>query len=428
MSGLRVARGVLDIAPYVPGRSSATGGARTIRLASNETPLGASPLAVEAFRRCAGELHRYPDGSAAALREAIGARHGLDPARIVCGNGSDDLLYLLAAVFTEPGDEALFTEHAFAIYRIAAQAAGAAPVAAPERNLTADADALLARAGPNTRICYLANPNNPTGTYIPAAELARLRAGLPEHCLLVVDAAYAEYMRGGDYSTGAELADSYGNVAVTRSFSKIYGLSSLRLGWLYGPPAVVDALNRARAPFNVNRAAQEAGVAAVGDAAFVARAAAHNDEWRPWLERETAALGSWRIPRRRISRLWSSRTRPGAAPTRPMRFCSNGELSRAGWRITACRAACVSRSGWPTKTARLSRRCAHSRKARRARPEAAHEFIRENANCGLFRRRGRGLLAGSADSTAGAAGVFVRGAAARPGNNPWRGIRREQNA
>lgn len=291
MSGLRVARGVLDIAPYVPGRSRATGGARTIRLASNETPLGASPLAVEAFRRCAGALHRYPDGSAAALREAIGARHGLDPARIVCGNGSDDLLYLLAAVFTEPGDEALFTEHAFAIYRIAAQAAGAAPVAAPERNLTADVDALLARAGPNTRICYLANPNNPTGTYIPAAELARLRAGLPEHCLLVVDAAYAEYMHGGDYSTGAELADSHGNAAVTRSFSKIYGLSSLRLGWLYGPPAVVDALNRARAPFNVNRAAQEAGIAAVGDAGFVARAAAHNDEWRPWLERETAALG-----------------------------------------------------------------------------------------------------------------------------------------
>ena len=291
MSALRVARGVLDIAPYVPGRSNATGGARTIRLASNETPLGASPLAVEAFRRCAARLHRYPDGSAAALREALGARHGLDPARIVCGNGSDDLLYLLAAVFTEPGDEALFTDHAFAIYRIAAQAAGARPVAAPERRLTADVDALLARAGPNTRICYLANPNNPTGTYIPAAELARLRAGLPEHCLLAVDAAYAEYMRGGDYADGAALVDSHGATVMTRSFSKIYGLSALRLGWLYGPPEVVDALNRARAPFNVNRAAQEAGIAAAGDTEFVARAVAHNDEWRPWLERGVESLG-----------------------------------------------------------------------------------------------------------------------------------------
>ena len=291
MSALKVSRGVLDIAPYVPGRARATGGARTIRLASNETPLGASPRAVEAYRRGAGSLFRYPDGGAGALREAIGAKHGLDPARIVCGNGSDDLIGMLANAYAEPGDEAMFSEHAFAIYRIAAQVAGATPVAVPERGLAADVDAMIARAGPDTRICFLANPNNPTGTWLPAAELARLRAGLPDHCLLVVDSAYAEYMREADYADGAALAGAHDNAVMTRTFSKIHGLAALRLGWLYGPPDAVDALNRVRPPFNVNAPAQAAGIAALEDTAFVARAVAHNDEWRPWLEREAAALG-----------------------------------------------------------------------------------------------------------------------------------------
>lgn len=291
MSALKVSPGILDIAAYVPGRSRAAGGGRTIRLASNETPLGTSPRAIEAFRRCADELHRYPDGGAAALREAIGARHGLDPARIVCGAGSDDLLNLLATAYCGPGDEAMFGEHAFAMFRIVAQAAGATPVAAADCGLAADVDAMIARAGPDTAICFLANPNNPTGTWLTSAEVSRLRAGLPDRCLLVIDAAYAEYMRDGDYSDGAALVDRCDNVAMTRTFSKIYGLSALRLGWLYGPPEVVDVLNRIRMPFNVNRAAQEAGVAALDDAAFVARAVAHNERWRPWLERELSALG-----------------------------------------------------------------------------------------------------------------------------------------
>ena len=294
MSALRVPSGILDIAPYVPGRSRADGGERVVRLASNETPLGTSPRAVAAYRECAGDLHRYADGGAAALREALGARHGLDPARIVCGNGSDDLLALLAMAFSGPGAEAMFSEHAFAIYRIAAQIAGATPVAVPDRGLGADVDAMIAHAGPDTRLCYLANPNNPTGTYLSGAELARLRDGLPDHCLLAIDSAYAEYLHPGgfaDYDDGSALAAAHDNVVMTRTFSKIYGLSALRLGWLYAPPGVADVLGRVRMPFNVNGPAQAAGIAALEDTGFVARAAAHNAEWRPWLEREAARLG-----------------------------------------------------------------------------------------------------------------------------------------
>jgi histidinol-phosphate aminotransferase len=247
MSKLKVSPGILDIAPYVPGRQTA-GGGRLIKLSSNETPLGTSLLAIAAYKRLAGELHRYADGDARALRQAIGRRWGLDPARILCGNGSDELISLLASAYAGPGDEVLITEHAFAMYRIAAQAAGATPVAAPERALTADIDAMLERAGPNTRICYLANPNNPTGTYVPPGELSRLRAGLPEHALLVIDAAYAEYLRRNDYADGVELVDGHDNVVMTRTFSKIYGLAALRLGWMYAPAPVIEVPSSARSP------------------------------------------------------------------------------------------------------------------------------------------------------------------------------------
>ena len=291
MSLLKVQPGILDIAPYVPGRSEADGGTRLIKLSSNETPLGTSPRAIAAYRSLGDELHRYPDGGANELRDGLGRRHGLDPERIICGNGSDELLSMLAQAFAGPGDEVLFTEHAFAMYAIAARAAGATPVAAPEADLTADVDALLARAGDKTRLCYLANPNNPTGSFISAAEVRRLREGLPGHALLVLDSAYAEYIHRDDYSDGVELVDGHDNVVMTRTFSKIYGLAALRLGWLYAPAAVVDALNRFRGPFNVNAPAQAAGLAAIEDTAFIDAAVAHNDEWRPWLEREAAALG-----------------------------------------------------------------------------------------------------------------------------------------
>ncbi|MFL5155380.1 MAG: pyridoxal phosphate-dependent aminotransferase [Microvirga sp.] len=276
---------------YVPGKSGAPGVAKVHKLSSNETPLGPSPRAIEAVRRAAGELESYPDGTAAALREAIAAKHGLDPARIVCGAGSDELLSLLTQAYVGPGDEGVFTTHGFLVYKIAILAAGGTPVVAAEKDLTADVDAILAKVTPNTRLVFLANPNNPTGTYLPLEEVRRLHAGLPPTVLLVIDAAYAEYVRRNDYAAGLELAASAENVVMTRTFSKIYGLASLRLGWMTGPAHVIDAVNRIRGPFNVNGPAIAAGIAALGDEAHAAAAVAHNERWLPWLTREIAALG-----------------------------------------------------------------------------------------------------------------------------------------
>jgi len=283
--------GVLAITPYVPGKSAAPVSGTVHKLSSNETPLGPSPRAVEAYRELAGHLERYPDGSASKLRRAIGARYGLDPDRIVCGAGSDELLNLLAQAYLGPGDEAVYSEYGFLVYRIAILAAGGTPVVAPERGFTADVDALLASVTERTRVVFLANPNNPTGTYLPVAEVRRLHAALPPNVLLVLDAAYAEYVRRNDYEAGLELVATFDNVVMTRTFSKIYGLAALRLGWAYGPAHVIDALNRIRGPFNVSAAAIEAGAQAVADARFVEEARAHNDRWLPWLAEAIGQLG-----------------------------------------------------------------------------------------------------------------------------------------
>ena len=282
--------GVLDIAPYVPGddRSRA---ARVFKLSANETPLGPSPRAVEAYRANADTLHVYPDGAASRLREAIGAAYGLNPERIVCGAGSDELLTLLAQAYLSPGDEAIITEHGFLLYRIAILAAGGTPVVAKEPNETASVDTILDCVTPRTRMVFLANPNNPTGTYLPYEEVRRLHAALPGNVLLVLDAAYAEYVRRNDYGSGIELAAEAANVVMTRTFSKIYGLANLRLGWVYGPAAIVDVLNRTRGPFNVSGPALAAGIAALADRTHLERAVAHNDEWLDWLTREIGALG-----------------------------------------------------------------------------------------------------------------------------------------
>ena len=283
-------RGVGDIAAYVPGddRSPA---ARVHKLSSNETPLGPSPQAVEAYRGQADRLHVYPEGSAQMLRDAIAASYGLNPARIVCGNGSDELLTLLAQTYLSAGDEAIYSAHGFLVYRIAILAAGATPVVAPETAERADVDAILALVTEKTKIVYLANPNNPTGTYLPYDEVKRLHAGLPGDVILVLDAAYAEYVRRNDYAGGLELAAEAGNVVMTRTFSKIFGLAGLRVGWAYGPASIIEALNRTRGPFNVNAPALAAASAALADRAHVERAVAHNDTWLAWLAEQLPKLG-----------------------------------------------------------------------------------------------------------------------------------------
>jgi histidinol-phosphate aminotransferase len=283
--------GVLDIAPYVPGRTKAAGGTKLYKLSSNETPFGPSPTAADAYRAAAESLALYPDGSATALRQAIGAAYGLNPERIVCGSGSDELLKLIAEAYIGPGDEAIYSQYGFLVYPIAVKAAGGTARVAAEKNLTADVDAMLALVTDKTRVVFLANPNNPTGTYLPFKEVRRLHAALPGNVVLVLDAAYAEYVRRNDYESGIELAGSAPNVVMTRTFSKIFGLAGMRIGWCYGPAEVMDALNRIRGPFNVSSPAIAAGVAALGDRAHVERAVAHNDEWRETVTREIKALG-----------------------------------------------------------------------------------------------------------------------------------------
>jgi histidinol-phosphate aminotransferase len=283
--------GVLTIKAYVPGKSDAPGVAKVFKLSSNETPLGASPHAVEAYNAIGRHLEDYPDGASTELREAIGRAFGLDPDRLVCGAGSDDLLNLLARAYLKDGDEAIHTTHGFLVYPIATLGAGATPVVAAEKDFTADVDAILAKVTERTKIVFLANPNNPTGTYIPFDEVKRLQSALPKQVLLVIDAAYAEYVRRNDYESGIELVATCENVVMTRTFSKIYGLAGLRLGWLYAPAHVADALNRIRGPFNVGAPSIAAGAAAIADTAHVERARQHNEKWLAWVTEEIRKLG-----------------------------------------------------------------------------------------------------------------------------------------
>ena len=283
--------GVLDIAPYVPGKSSAPGIDKVIKLSSNESPLGPSPKALEAYRTVVSHLEDYPDGSVNELRGAIGRVFGLDPARLVCGAGSDDLLNLLAHAYLRDGDEVIYSEHGFLMYPIYALGHGGKPIKVPEKNYTADIDAMIAAVTPRTRIVFIANPNNPTGTYVPFDEIKRLQQALPPHVILVLDAAYAEYVQRNDYEAGIELVATSENVVMCRTFSKIHGLAAVRLGWLYGPAHIVDALNRVRNPFNVNTPAMKAGIAAIEDAAHVEASVAHNNKWLAWVTQEIGKLG-----------------------------------------------------------------------------------------------------------------------------------------
>lgn len=283
--------GILDIAAYVPGKEHAPGVARVFKLSSNETPLGPSPKAIEAFRQAAGHLELYPDGQALALREAIASVHGLNVSNILCGNGSDELLGLLCHVYLAPGDEAIITEHGFLVYKIQIMGAGAKPVEVKEKDCRVDVDAILAAVTEKTKLVFIANPGNPTGTYVPASEIRRLHAGLPKNVILVLDAAYAEYVRKNDYEAGIELVSASRNVVMCRTFSKVYGLAALRIGWMYGPAAILDALNRVRGPFNMNAPAIAAGAAAVRDQAFVEKAVEHNLLWLDKLSHAFETIG-----------------------------------------------------------------------------------------------------------------------------------------
>jgi histidinol-phosphate aminotransferase len=283
--------GVLDIPIYVGGKSRIEGAARVIKLSSNEAALGTSPQAVAAYAARAASLHRYPAGDSGELRQAIAEVERLPARQIICGSGSDEILGLLCRAYAGPGDEAIHTDHGFLMYAIYTLSVGATPVAVRERNITADVDAILAAVGPRTRLVFLANPNNPTGTYLPFAEVARLRAALREDIILVLDAAYGEFMTAADYRDGMELAASTPNTVVTRTFSKIHGLAALRLGWGFGPAAIIDALERLRGPFNVNAPAQAAGAAAIRDTAHLARAKAHNAKWMGVMVQRLRGLG-----------------------------------------------------------------------------------------------------------------------------------------
>jgi len=283
--------GVLDIAPYVPGKSKAPGVAKVYKLSSNESPLGPSPHAIEAYQAAAARLEDYPDGDVTELRQAIGRVFGLDPARILCGAGSDDLLNLLAHAYLQDGDEVIYSAHGFLMYPIYALGHGAKPIAVPEKDYTADVDAMLAAVTERTRIVFLANPNNPTGTYVPFDEIKRLHAKLPSNVILVLDAAYAEYVQRNDYEAGIELVATSENVVMCRTYSKIHGLAAVRLGWMYAPAHIIDVVNRVRNPFNVNTPAMKAGIAAIEDAAHVQRSIAHNSKWLAWLTQEIERLG-----------------------------------------------------------------------------------------------------------------------------------------
>lgn len=283
---------VMAIAPYVPGRATSDDGAKVVKLSANENPLGTPEGARAALVEARASLGRYPDPGATVLREAIAAKYGLDAGRVIYGTGSDEVLHLAAGAFAGPGDEVIYVHYGFAVYDIAARRVGATPVVASERDYATDVDAILACVTDRTRVVFVANPNNPTGTYTPRAEIERLHAALPGTVLLVIDQAYAEYLAPEEDDGGLALAMSAPNVLVTRTFSKIFGLAAERIGWGYGAAPLIAAMHRIRMPFNVTTAGQHAAVAALADDAFVAHSRAHNAQWRQWFADEIAAMGN----------------------------------------------------------------------------------------------------------------------------------------
>jgi len=283
--------GILDIALYQGGDSNVQGANRVTKLSSNENPFGPSPAARDAYTAAGQSLELYPSTNHAGLREAIAELHGLDAARVICGAGSDELLTLIAQAYCGPGDTVLYPEHGFLMYKIVAKSAGATPIAVPEAQRTVDVDAILASVDTSTRIIYLANPANPTGTIVPQQDINRLAAELPTDIMLVLDGAYAEYVEDEAYDAGAQLASSRPNVVMTRTFSKIYGLGGLRIGWAYASQDIIDVLNRVRGPFNLSAPALATAQAAIRDSDYVETCKAANTQWRAWLTEQLRSIG-----------------------------------------------------------------------------------------------------------------------------------------
>ncbi len=283
---------ITAIHAYVPGKATASDGRPLVKLSANENPLGTSPAALAALAEAREEAASYPDPDSKALRTKIADLHGLDADRIVCGTGSDELLNLAAQGYAGPGDEVLFSRYSFAVYDIASRRCGATPIEAPDEDFTTDVDALLAAVTERTRVVFLANPNNPTGTWIPSSEVERLHAGLPSDVLLVIDEAYAEYLSPEEQRTGFALAAAHENVLVTRTFSKIYGLAAERIGWAIGAPDLIATLNRIRGPFNVTASGQKAGLEALSDQDFVRASREQNAAERSRFAEAIAALGN----------------------------------------------------------------------------------------------------------------------------------------
>jgi len=287
---------ILDISPYVQGKSELCGQASAIKLSSNESSFGPSPKAIEAYQSMAASLHRYPDGSQNQLRRAIADVYSLDAEKIICSNGSDEILDMIYRSYLTAGDEIILSANHFSMCALYAKIQGARIVLAIENNYVTSVDDLLGKLTPDTRMVTLANPNNPTGTYLNAEQIKRIHACLPSDVLFVIDAAYAEYVSYADYDSGTSLVDDFDNVIVTRTFSKIYGLSALRLGWAYCPQAIIDVLQRIRSPFNTNSPAMVAAIEAVKDQNYIDRIRLHTAKWQQRIEKELSALGIRVIP------------------------------------------------------------------------------------------------------------------------------------
>ena len=318
--------GILDIAPYVPGKATAEGVEHPVKLSANENVLGCSPAAREAFVAACDSLALYPDGRAGGLREALAQRHRLEPERLIIGAGSDEIFALINQVFLEPGDNIVQGQYGFGAYAIGARACQGEVRLAPERQYRIDVDAMLELVDDRTRLMFIANPANPTGTFVGEAELRRLHENLPSRVVLVLDGAYAEFNTDPTFTDGLAMARSAGNIVVTHTFSKLHGLASLRVGWAYAPATVADAVNRIRQPFNTSIAGQAAAVAALDDADFQARSLALIETWRPWLTQQFGGLGLEVTPSAANFILVGFPTRPGKTAAEAEAFLSRRGL------------------------------------------------------------------------------------------------------